>query len=32
VFLYWHYLGNQFLTWVTNVLYNTMLSDMETCY
>jgi glycosyltransferase involved in cell wall biosynthesis len=32
VFLYWHYLGNQFLTWVTNVLYNTMLSDMETCF
>jgi glycosyltransferase involved in cell wall biosynthesis len=32
VFLYWHYVGNQFLTWVTNVLYNTMLSDMETCF
>ena len=32
VFLYWHYLGNRFLTWVTNVLYNTMLSDMETCF
>ncbi|MEZ5066678.1 MAG: glycosyltransferase family 2 protein [bacterium] len=32
VFLYWHYLGNQFLTWITNVLYNTMLSDMETCF
>lgn len=32
VFLYWHYLGNQFLTWVTNILYNTMLSDMETCF
>jgi glycosyltransferase involved in cell wall biosynthesis len=32
VFLYWHYLGNQFLTWVTNVLYNTMLTDMETCF
>lgn len=32
VFLYWHYLGNQFLTWITNVLYNTMLTDMETCF
>lgn len=32
VFLYWHYLGNQVVTWVTNVLYNTMLTDMETCF
>jgi glycosyltransferase involved in cell wall biosynthesis len=32
VFLFSHYLGNVFLTFVTNVLYNTMLSDMETCY
>ena len=24
--------GNRFLTLVTNVLYNTMLTDMETCY
>jgi glycosyltransferase involved in cell wall biosynthesis len=32
VFLYWHYLGNRLLTFVTNVLYNTMLSDMETCF
>lgn len=31
-FLYWHYLGNRFLTFVTNLLYNTMLTDMETCY
>jgi glycosyltransferase involved in cell wall biosynthesis len=30
--LYWHWLGNRFLSWVTNVLYNTTLSDMETCY
>lgn len=30
--LYWHYLGNRFLSLVTNVLYNTTLSDMETCY
>lgn len=32
VFLYTHYLGNRLLTFVTNVLYNTMLTDMETCY
>ncbi len=32
VFLFTHYLGNRFLTLLTNVLYNTMLSDMETCY
>jgi glycosyltransferase involved in cell wall biosynthesis len=32
VFLFTHYLGNRLLTLVTNILYNTMLSDMETCY
>ena len=32
VFLLTHYLGNRLLTFVTNVLYNTMLTDMETCY
>ncbi len=32
VFLFSHYLGNRFLTLVTNILYNTMLTDMETCY
>jgi glycosyltransferase involved in cell wall biosynthesis len=32
VFLFTHYLGNCALTWMTNVLYNTMLTDMETCY
>jgi len=32
VFLFTHYLGNRFLTLLTNVLYNTMLTDMETCY
>jgi glycosyltransferase involved in cell wall biosynthesis len=31
-FLYLHYLGNKFLTFVTNVLYNTILTDMETCF
>ena len=24
--------GNQFLTWVTNLLFGTRLHDMETCY
>jgi glycosyltransferase involved in cell wall biosynthesis len=27
-----HYLGNKFLTFITNVLYRNELSDMETCY
>jgi len=30
--LFWHMLGNKFLSLVTNVLYNTTISDMETCY
>ena len=30
--MFWHMLGNKFLTLLTNVLYNTILSDMETCY
>jgi glycosyltransferase involved in cell wall biosynthesis len=32
VFMFTHYLGNLGLTFMTNVLYNTMLTDMETCY
>ena len=32
VFLFTHYVGNRLLTLITNVLYNTMLTDMETCY
>ncbi len=32
VFLFTHYLGNVALTFLTNILYNTMLTDMETCY
>jgi glycosyltransferase involved in cell wall biosynthesis len=32
VFMFTHYAGNRLLTLLTNVLYNTMLSDMETCY
>ena len=31
-FLFAHYVGNKFLTLATNVLYNTILTDMETCY
>lgn len=27
-----HWVGNKFLTLVTNLLYNTTISDMETCY
>jgi hypothetical protein len=27
-----HYLGNRVVTLLTNILYNTMLTDMETCY
>lgn len=27
-----HYLGNRFLTLVTNLLYRTRITDMETCY
>jgi glycosyltransferase involved in cell wall biosynthesis len=30
--LFWHWVGNRFLSLLTNVLYNTTLSDMETCY
>jgi len=32
VFLYWHYAANRMLTWFTNLLYDTMLTDMETGY
>jgi glycosyltransferase involved in cell wall biosynthesis len=31
-FMFAHYMGNKFVTFATNVLYNTMLTDMETCY
>ena len=30
VFYFWHYVGNRFLTLLTNVLYDTILTDMET--
>ena len=32
VYLFWHLVGNRFLSLLTNVLYNTTLSDMETGY
>jgi glycosyltransferase involved in cell wall biosynthesis len=32
VFLFTHYMGNRVLTFLTNVLYNTILTDMETCF
>ncbi len=31
-FLFLHFLGNKFLNLLTNILYNTILTDMETCY
>jgi len=31
-FLFTHYLANLFLNLVTNILYNTTLTDMETCF
>ena len=32
VYLFWHKLGNGILTFLTNLLYNSTLTDMETCY
>jgi glycosyltransferase involved in cell wall biosynthesis len=31
-YLFWHLVGNRFLSLVTNVLYNTTIHDMETGY
>jgi glycosyltransferase involved in cell wall biosynthesis len=31
-FMFAHYMGNKLVTFATNILYNTMLTDMETCY
>jgi len=31
-YLFWHLLGNRFLSLLTNVLFNTTISDMETGY
>ena len=32
VLYFWHYLGNRFLTFLSNALTNINLTDMETCY
>jgi len=32
VLYYWHYLGNKFLTMLSNCFTNLNLTDMETCY
>lgn len=32
VLFFWHYIGNRFLTLLSNMLTNLNLSDMETCY
>ena len=32
VLLFWHYIGNRFLTMLSNMFTNLNLSDMETCY
>ena len=32
VHLFWHYVGNRFLTLLSNMFTNLNLSDMETCY
>ncbi|OGW75392.1 MAG: glycosyl transferase [Omnitrophica bacterium RBG_13_46_9] len=31
-YMFWHRLGNRFLTLVADILYNTTLTDIETCY
>jgi glycosyltransferase involved in cell wall biosynthesis len=32
ILLYWHGVANHFLTWLTNILNDINLTDMETCY
>jgi len=32
ILLYWHGVANRFLTWLTNILNDINLTDMETCY
>src|ERR1700730_1404963 len=32
ILLYWHSVANHFLTWLTNILNDINLTDMETCY
>lgn len=31
-FLFWHYVANKFLNFLTNLMYNSTLTDMETCF
>lgn len=31
-FLFWHYVGNKFISLLANILYNTTITDVETCY
>lgn len=31
-FMFWHYVGNKLISLVANVLFNTILTDIETCY
>jgi glycosyltransferase involved in cell wall biosynthesis len=32
VLLFWHYMGNRFLTFLSNLMANINLTDMETCF
>ncbi len=32
VHMFWHQLGNRFLTFLANLVYNYTLTDLETCY
>lgn len=32
ILFFWHSIGNQFLTFISNMFTNLNLSDMETCY
>ncbi len=32
VVYYWHMVGNRFLTWLSNMMTNINLTDMETCF
>ncbi|OGW36831.1 MAG: glycosyl transferase [Nitrospirae bacterium RBG_13_39_12] len=32
IFFFWHYVGNKFLTFLSNILTNIKLTDMESCY
>jgi glycosyltransferase involved in cell wall biosynthesis len=32
VYMFWHRVGNDFLSFITNFLFNSTITDMETCY